>query len=88
MAKIISFIMTIFTALYMFVSCGKIPGKGDGELTASTEISVTEPASGKEVSISAEESQAWAPQAADSADRALRRTTESAFSYALTARRN
>ncbi len=47
--------MAVFTALYMFVSCGKIPGKGDGELTASTEISVTEPASGKEVSASAEE---------------------------------
>lgn len=44
MAKIISFIMAVFTALYMFVSCGKIPGTGDRETTTAPEITVTEPA--------------------------------------------
>ncbi len=45
MAKIISIIMAIFTALYMFVSCGKAPGTGDKETTAAPETSVTEPVS-------------------------------------------
>ena len=43
MAKIISFIMAIFTALYMFVSCGKIPGTGGGETSTAPETTVTEP---------------------------------------------
>ena len=43
MAKIISFIMAIFTALYMFVSCGKIPGTGGGETSKAPETTVTEP---------------------------------------------
>ena len=42
MAKIISFIMAIFTALYMFVSCGKIPGAGNGETSTVPETTVTE----------------------------------------------
>jgi hypothetical protein len=43
MAKIISFILAIFTALYMFVSCGKIPGTGGGETSTAPETTVTEP---------------------------------------------
>ncbi len=43
MAKILSFIMAIFTALYMFVSCGKIPGTGDNETTTVPAETVTEP---------------------------------------------
>ena len=43
MAKILSFIMAIFTALYMFVSCGKIPGTGGGETSTAPETTVTEP---------------------------------------------
>ena len=43
MAKIISFIMAIFTALYMFVSCGKIPGTSGGETSTAPETTVTEP---------------------------------------------
>ena len=45
MAKIFSIIMAIFTALNMFVSCGKAPGTGDKETTAAPETSVTEPVS-------------------------------------------
>lgn len=45
--------MAIFTALYMFVSCGKIPGTGGGETstapeTTVTETTVTEPAREKD----------------------------------------
>jgi hypothetical protein len=43
MAKILSFIMAIFTALYMFVSCGKIPETGDNETTTVPAETVTEP---------------------------------------------
>ncbi len=43
MAKIISFIMAIFTALYMFVSCGKIPGTGGRETSTAPETTVMEP---------------------------------------------
>ena len=35
--------MAIFTALYMFVSCGKIPGTGGGETSTAPETTVTEP---------------------------------------------
>lgn len=35
--------MAIFTALYMFVSCGKIPGTGGGETSTVPETTVTEP---------------------------------------------
>ena len=43
MSKILSFIMAIFTALYMFVSCGNIPGTGDNETTTVPAETVTEP---------------------------------------------
>ena len=55
MAKIISFIMAVFTALYMFVSCGKIPGTGEGETTTVPETSVTEPVSEPESKADPEE---------------------------------
>ncbi len=42
MAKIISFIMAVFTAVYMFVSCGKIPDIGITDTTAAPSISETE----------------------------------------------
>ena len=34
--------MAIFTALYMFVSCGKIPGTGGGETSTAPETTVIE----------------------------------------------
>ena len=55
MAKIISFIMAVFTELYMFVSCGKIPGTGEVETTTVPETSVTEPMSEPESKTDPEE---------------------------------
>ncbi len=46
MTKIISFILAVFTAIYMFVSCGRLPGRGDEEPSTAPETSAaaqTEP---------------------------------------------
>ena len=46
MTKIISFILAVFTAIYMFVSCGRLPGRGEEEPSTAPETSAaaqTEP---------------------------------------------
>lgn len=44
-AKVISVIMAVITALYMLVSCGKLPGKGGNETTTTvSQVTESEPA--------------------------------------------
>ena len=44
-AKVISVIMAIITALYMLVSCGKLPGRGGNETTTTvSQVTESEPA--------------------------------------------
>ena len=80
MAKIISFIMAIFTALYMFVSCGKIPGTGGGETSTAPETTVTEPVREKDDEETPSDAQPQLPVSA----REERTTEETQVNKALT----